>query len=50
MWSDRREFLLWARAVALGIAISMAVIAMLRYCTERLDARGVDPDHVVRQA
>jgi hypothetical protein len=32
MWSDRQEFLLWARAVVLGIAISMAVIVVLRYC------------------
>jgi hypothetical protein len=32
MWSDRREFLVWARAVVLGIVISIAVIALLRYC------------------
>jgi hypothetical protein len=32
MWSDRQEFLLWTRAVVLGIAISMAVIVVLRYC------------------
>jgi hypothetical protein len=32
MWSDSREFLTWARAVAPGIIISMAAFGVLRYC------------------
>jgi hypothetical protein len=33
MWSDREEFLLWARAVVCGIAISTAIFVVLRSCT-----------------
>jgi hypothetical protein len=43
MWSDRRDFLLWTRAVLLGIAIRMAVIVVLRYCTERSHAAVLNP-------